>query len=91
MTGRARAAQTQSRRPRTIRTLAELPRGPRSKLTVTLDQGPDGSRYVAVRRWMLGGQRAWISPRGVSVLRGELRSVAWALVMAADEFEGTSP
>lgn len=91
MTGRARAGQAQAQRPHTIKMIAELPRGPRSRLTVALDEGPDGSRYVALRAWMLAAGHRWISPRGISVSRNELRAVAWALLQAADELEGTSP
>jgi len=74
-----------------IRTLvvevrARLPRGSGRSLQVTIDEAPDGSRFVSIKRWMVSEkQKGWISPRGIAIYPHELREVATALQQAVEQ------
>jgi hypothetical protein len=75
-------------KPVTLVVFATVVRGPRSKLTVSLDQGPDGSRYIAFRWWMLAAQGAWIANRGVSLKPAEVAVCRDGLTKASAYLSG---
>lgn len=80
----------QEARTLALEVLARLPRGSGRSLMVTLDEGPDGSKFVSIKRWQMSEKaNGWICPRGISVYPNELRQVAAALACAADQLEGT--
>jgi hypothetical protein len=73
-----------SAQPTTVRVLTEIQRGPKSKIVVSLDEGENGSRFVSIKRLLLGKQGTWVFIRGISVQLGELPAIATALLAAGD-------
>ena len=75
---------------RIVEVLAELHRGPDSKIAVTLNEAENGTRYVSVAR-LRCKDGEWLYVRGVALQFEELRQVAAELVRAAEEAERPPP
>jgi hypothetical protein len=67
-----------ARKSKALQALAEVPRGERSKLVVSLDR-----TGVTLRPWTRGRRGAWAAGRGVTLKLDEAETIALAIEAAA--------